>query len=109
MQDPMEAYEHQETLAEPYCLSPTWRHRGLSKSVISRVIIRVTPFRVLITLLITDLLSPLGPQVTSGLLKSRGALLPCEARHVWVVARRIPLREVLLLRVQGLGLRAYRV
>ena len=27
----------------------TWRARGLSKSVISRVIIRVTPFRVLIT------------------------------------------------------------
>ena len=28
----------------------TWRPRGLSKSVISRVIIRVTPFRVFITL-----------------------------------------------------------
>ena len=28
--------------------------------LISRVIIRVTPFRVLITLLITQLLSPLG-------------------------------------------------
>ena len=41
----------------------TWRPRGLSKSVISRVIIRVTPFRVLITLLITQLLSPLGLQV----------------------------------------------
>ena len=37
----------------------TWRLRGLSKSVISRVI---TPFRVLITLLITHLLSPLGLQ-----------------------------------------------
>ena len=37
--------------------------RGLSKSVISRVIIKVTPFRVLITLLITYLLSPLGLQV----------------------------------------------
>ena len=34
--------------------------QGLSKSVISRVIIGVTPFRVLITLLITHLLSPLG-------------------------------------------------
>ena len=56
MQDPMEAYEHQETLAEPYFLSPNMK-----------------------------------------VLKSRGALLPCEARHVWVVARRIPLREVLLL------------
>ena len=31
--------------------------------VISRAIIRVTPFRGLITLLITYLLSPLGPQV----------------------------------------------
>ena len=37
--------------------------RGLSKSVVSRVIIRVTPFRVLITLLITHLLSSLGLQV----------------------------------------------
>ena len=41
----------------------TWRPRGLSKWVISRVIIRVTPFKVLITLLITHLLSPLGLQV----------------------------------------------
>ena len=41
----------------------TWRPRGLSKSVISRVILKVTPFRVLITLLITHLLSPLGLQV----------------------------------------------
>ena len=40
----------------------TWRPRGLSKSVISRVISRVTPFRVLTTLLITHLLSPLGLQ-----------------------------------------------
>ena len=37
--------------------------RGLSKSFISRVIIGVTPFRVLITLLITYLLSPLPLQV----------------------------------------------
>ena len=37
---------------------PTWRGRGLSKSFISRVIIGATPFRVLITLLITYLLSP---------------------------------------------------
>ena len=44
-------------------MKPTWRPRGLSKSVISRVIIGVTPFRVLITLLITHLLSPLGLQV----------------------------------------------
>ena len=36
---------------------------GLSKFVISRVIIRVTPFRALINLLITYLLSPLPLQV----------------------------------------------
>ena len=41
------------------------RLRGLSKWVISRVISRVTPFRVLITLLITHLLSPLGLQAGS--------------------------------------------
>ena len=41
----------------------TYRGRGLSKLVISRVIIRVTPFRALITLLITYLLSPLPLQV----------------------------------------------
>ena len=46
-------------------MSPTWRARGLSKSFISlsRVIIGVTPFRVLITLLITYLLSPPPLQV----------------------------------------------
>ena len=36
---------------------------GLSKLVIGRVIIRVTPFRALTTLLITYLLSPLPLQV----------------------------------------------
>ena len=41
----------------------TWRGRGLSKSFISRVIIGVTPFRVLTPLLITYLLSPLPLQV----------------------------------------------
>ena len=41
--------------------SDTSRGRGLSKLVISRVIIRVTPFRALITLLITYLLSPPAP------------------------------------------------
>ena len=40
----------------------TWRPGGLTKSVISRVITRVSPFRVLVTLLITHLLSPLGLQ-----------------------------------------------
>ena len=38
-------------------------YRGLGMSFISRVIIGVTPFRVLITLLITYLLSPLPLQV----------------------------------------------
>ena len=47
-------------LQEDKGLGSAWRARGLSKSVISRVIIGVTPFRVLITLLITYLLSPLG-------------------------------------------------
>ena len=41
----------------------TWRPKGLSKSVTSRVAVRVTPFRVLVTLLITHLLGPLGLQV----------------------------------------------
>ena len=41
------------------------RGRGLSKLVLSRVIIGVTPFRALITLLITYLLSPLPLQVGS--------------------------------------------
>ena len=44
---------------------------GLTKSVISRVIIRVTPFRVLVTLLITHLLSPLGFQVGTGKKRAR--------------------------------------
>ena len=48
---------------ERFGFKTTWRPRGLSKSVISRVIMRVTPFRVLITLLITHLLSPLGLQI----------------------------------------------
>ena len=38
----------------------TWRPRGLSKSVRGRVIIGGTPFRVLITLLVTYVLSLLG-------------------------------------------------
>ena len=50
----------------------TWRPRGLSKEIRSRVIVRVTPFRVPITLLITYLLSPLDLQVL-GLLDPQGA------------------------------------
>ena len=49
--------------AGPWLANPTWRGRGLSKLATSRVIIRVTPFRALITLLITYLLSPLPLQV----------------------------------------------
>ena len=48
----------------------TWRPRGLSKSVISRIILRVTPCRVLITLLITHLLSPRGLQVVTHVCRS---------------------------------------
>ena len=44
-----------------WSLGFTRRGRGLSKSFISRVIIVVTPFRVLITLLTTYLLSPPAP------------------------------------------------
>ena len=42
------------------------RGRGLSKLVISRDTIRVSPFRALITLLITYLVSPLPLQVRFG-------------------------------------------
>ena len=57
--------------SQSYGFNPTWRPRGLSKSVISRVSIRATPFRVLLTLLIAQLPSFLGLQVGSllGLLK----------------------------------------
>ena len=42
-------------------LVPTWRSRGLRKSVISAgFLLGVTPFRVLIALLLPCLLSPLG-------------------------------------------------
>ena len=41
----------------------TWRTRGLSKWVISRVISTLNGVTLIITLLITDLLSPLGLQV----------------------------------------------
>ena len=44
----------------------TWRPRGLSKSVISRVVFGLTPFRVVIALLMTYLLSSLGLQVGFG-------------------------------------------
>ena len=44
-------------------MGPTWRPRGLSKWVISRVISTLNGVGLLITLLITDLLSPLGLQV----------------------------------------------
>ena len=43
--------------------SPTWRPRGLSKWVISRVISTLNGVTLITTLIITDLLSPLGLQV----------------------------------------------
>ena len=43
--------------------TPVWRPRGLSKWVISRVISTLNGVTLIITLLITDLLSPLGLQV----------------------------------------------
>ena len=62
--------------------------RGLSKSFISRVIIGVTPFRVLITLLLTYLLSPLPLQVHSF---TRRVLLGCSSWGFGFMA--IPLTE----------------
>ena len=46
-----------------YIVGMHLKGRGLSKLVISRGIIRVSPIRALITLLITYLLSPLPLQV----------------------------------------------
>ena len=54
----------------PCFVGYTWRGRGLSKSFISRVIIGVTPFRVLTTLLIAYLLSPLPLQVGFGVIRA---------------------------------------
>ena len=55
----------------------TWRGRGLSKSILSRVIIGVTPFRVLITLLVTYLRSPLPLQVGIKLGAAAAQAKPC--------------------------------
>ena len=52
--------------------SPTWRVRGLSKWVISRVVSTLNGVTLIKTLLITDLLSPLGLQVTREVLKGPG-------------------------------------
>ena len=46
-----------------YFIMPTWRLRGLSKWAISRVISTLNGVTLIRTLLITDLLSPLGLQV----------------------------------------------
>ena len=46
-------------------LRVAWRPRGLSKWVISRVISTLNGVTLVITLLITDLLSPLGLQVSA--------------------------------------------
>ena len=56
--------------------APTRRGRGLSKLVISRVKIRVTPLRALITLLITYLLSPLPLQADPKAPKPRNPQSP---------------------------------
>ena len=50
-----------------YSLQVTWRSRGLSEWVISRVISTLNGVTGTITLLITDLLSPLGLQVETPL------------------------------------------
>ena len=42
---------------------PTWRPKGLSKCIISRVVSTLNGVTLTISLLITDLLSPLGLQV----------------------------------------------
>ena len=67
---------------------PAWRGRGHSKSLISRVIIVATPIRVLITLLITYLLSPLPLQVEpcKAAEDAKAAALPPAERKVlpWV-------------------------
>ena len=65
--------------------SCTWRRRGLCKSVISRV----TPFRVLISLLITHLLSPLNLQVSN---RKPQALHPEPVRAAGVLVTRILIR-----------------
>ena len=71
---------------DPLEKSLTWRPRGLSKWVISRVISTLNGATLIITLLITDLLSPLGLQVvaapgvrgppTPWTLKYEGFLIP---------------------------------
>ena len=63
--------------------SAAWRGRGLSKSCISRVVIGLTPFRVLITLLITYLLSPLPLQVGSRVLGFGFGLHRRVIQRVW--------------------------
>ena len=45
-------------------LPPTWRPRKLSKWVISRVVSTLNGVTLIITLLVTHLLSPLGLQVS---------------------------------------------
>ena len=54
---------HLNSLRPAMSILATWRPRGLSKWVISRVISTVNGVTLIITLLITELLSPLGLQV----------------------------------------------
>ena len=65
----------------------TWRPRGLSKSVISKVIIKVTPFRFLITLLITHLLSPWASKYGCG-------RKPDESQNAWHQKRQKPINLI---------------
>ena len=89
--------------------------RGLSKSFISRVIIGVTPFRVLITLLTTYLLSPLPLQVVTTMhgviveIKAQDPVpapqSPQRAFQEPDLRRAMPRKNNLEFRVQGLGFR----
>ena len=58
---PMNIIRNPQDIIGPYI---TWRPRGLSKWVISRVISTLHGVPLIVTLLIADLLSPLGLQVT---------------------------------------------
>ena len=60
---------------------------GLSKLVISTVLIRVTPCRALIALLITYLLNPLRLQVKTPILGGSGVVINGAISHlVWVIS-----------------------
>ena len=89
--------------------------QGLSKSFISRVTIGVSPFRVLITLLTTYLLSPLPLQVVTTM---HGVIVEIKAQDPFPAPQSpqrafqepdlrsaMPRKNNLEFRVQGLGFR----